>query len=726
MKQVFRRVIDSKGIVQVRELPAPACGDNQVLIRTHFTAISAGTEGATLSKTFPELVRQTLSDPWMRSAVKNLVFGASPIITKNIVWDETTLMRAIGYSGSGTVLEVGNNVDGFSPGDRVAFAAQGHAEIVAPSQNFTVPVPDNVSLEEASLVTIGGIAMQGVRRAEIQLGESVVVFGLGLVGQITAQLVHAAGGHVIGIDINPQRLADLKKLIPACSTVNSQEVDPVQAIHDLTGGYGGDAVLICAASKEPVIANQAMKMCRKQARVVFVGLVKMDLERMPFFRNELDLRFSRAYGPGVMDPAYESGRVDYPYHYVRWTEQRNLAEVLRLISEKRLNVDHLIAGKFSVDDAQGAYDALYGGQLNGPVALLQYRTDVAADGQPKRKIQQHSPGGGSGKVRVGVIGCGNFTRSTHIPNLSNHPEVEVAAIASSSGTNAVSIVERFKIPYSTTDYHEILNDPAIDAVLIATRHNLHGPIASEALRAGKHVFVEKPAVLNWDQYRELEKAVGDAGRIFCVGYNRRFSPLALKLKGQLNSELPMLINYQVSIPEVPPDHWTLDPVEGGGRLIGEAEHFFDFLNYLTDSEPRRVTAQCITKASESIHSQYNFIVSLDYGNRANATVVYTSYAPPGTPREVITVSQCGRSFSLEDFKKLSVSGQRRIKLFSGFGDMGHRQELNQFILAVRGQTTTMDVANPLAASRISLQALDDLEAGTMATMPATQSGDSSS
>ncbi len=705
MRQVFRRVLDPKGKIQIEEVPSPGCGPDQVLVDTRYTVISVGTEGATLSKTFPELVKQSLQDPWMRNAVKNLILGASPQAIKNIVWDEITQLRAIGYSGSGIALEVGKNVRDISPGDKVAFAAQGHAEIVASSGNLTVPIPENVSLKDASFVTLGGIAMQGVRRAEIQLGEKVAVIGLGLVGQIVAQLIHAAGGHVIGIDVNPQRLDELKEILPHAQLVNASEHDPVQMVTSLTGNFGADAVIICAASKDSLIANQAMKMSRKQGRVVFVGIVKMDLERMPFFRNELDLRFSRAYGPGSYDSDYDAGRIDYPKHYVRWTEKRNLEEFIQLMAEGRVKVNTLIGGVFQLDDAQKAYDSISDGSLLKTAALLEYKESPPENISQKQSIQSRVTT--TGNIRIGIIGCGNFTRSTHIPNLHNNNDFLVRGVASATGTSAASIGSRYGIEYSTTDYKELLKDQEIDAVLVATRHNLHGPIACEALAAGKHVFVEKPAVLNWAQHNQLREILEKTDRVYMVGYNRRYAPLSVQLKEYTNSTLPVIINYHVCIPEVPPDHWTLNKTEGGGRLVGEAEHFFDFCNFIASGNTPSVSADCILIGGQTPESQYNFTVNLNYDSKALATVTYTSYAAPGSPREKITVMQSQQTMVLEDFKKLTISGKVKKSHRNQFGDMGHKAELEHFASLIKESRRTSTV-ELLTASRISLTAMDTL------------------
>ncbi|MGI9295546.1 MAG: bi-domain-containing oxidoreductase, partial [Pseudomonadales bacterium] len=534
--------------------------------------------------------------------------------------------------------------------------------------------------------------------------------GLGLVGLLVAQLVAAAGSQVVGVDVNKERLAMLARLVPDAELVNSAELDPVETVRGLSGGYGADKVIICAASKDTEIANQAMKMARKQGIVVFVGIVKMHLERMPFFRNELDIRFSRAYGPGVMDPEYEKGNVDYPRQYVRWTQQRNLTEFLRLISVGKVDIKPLIGGVFKVEDAQSAYDKLYDGSLGGISALLEYSDtqELLADNTRTHVSNLHTQSK-SDKISIGIIGCGNFTRSTHIPNLHDNEDFQIAAIASSTGVNAVAITKRFEVPYSTTDYQEILDDPNIDAVMIATRHNLHGEIACKALAAGKHVFVEKPAVLNWQQHQALLQARENSDKVYMVGYNRRYSPLAAQLKSLLQEDLQLIVQYQVCVPEIPDDHWTLNPEEGGGRLIGEAEHFFDFINYLAGREATSVSARCLQREIETKETQFNFSVDIDYANKAFGSVTYTSFAAPGSARETITVYQNGQTLVIEDFKKLIVKGKKTKTLRNAFGDMGHKAELKAFAGLVKGEHTMAGTLHPLAASNISLLAMDYLK-----------------
>lgn len=706
MKQVFRRVLDKKGVINVENVPSPQLGANNVLIETSYTLISAGTEGATLSKTFPELVKQTLQDPWMREAVKKLIFGANPILTGNIVWDETTLMRAIGYSGSGRVSSLGSNVTTFKPGDRVAFAAAGHAEIVAPSKNFVVPIPNQVSDQEAAFVTVGGIALQGVRRAEVQLGELIVVYGLGLIGLLTAQIAAAAGANVIGIDISADQIELFKSLVPDGIGINAREVDIIEVVKDITGGHGADGTIICASSSDKKIANDAMKMCRKQGRVVFVGIVKMNLERMPFFQNELDIKFSRAYGPGVMEPEYEKGRLDYPYHYIRWTQQRNLAAFLELIARKKVNVQPLIAATFSIDEAQAAFDSLYKKTFKGGSVLLEYAQDSK---KFDATITINQPQYIQGKISFGVIGAGNFTRTTHLPNLHKHPKIKINAIASKTGHNAASLVNRYEVNYSTSDYHEIINDTNVEAVLISTRHDTHCDIAVAALKANKHVMLEKPAALSFEEYDALHQSISQSNAAFMVAYNRRYSALAKKLKASLSNELPMIIHYNVAIPEVPSSHWTLDSIEGGGRLIGEAEHFFDFFNFLSELVPTSIEADALIRPKETSKNTINFTVKVKYGDHALCHLNYTSIASSKMPREEIIVHQANKTYRLTDFKTLEINGASRSSKKKLFSEYGHQEEINHFVELVAGGINRADPDILLLASHIALTAQQQLD-----------------
>jgi predicted dehydrogenase/threonine dehydrogenase-like Zn-dependent dehydrogenase len=698
MKQVVRRVIDKKGMVAVEEIPTPNMGENQVLISTHYSLISSGTELATVDKNPVELAKQTLQDPWMRSAVKNLIFSGGIRQTLDTVANELTLFRIIGYSGSGVVIDKGRNVEDIKIGDRVAFAAQGHAEQVAAYANHVVRVPDTVDLKSSAFVTVGGIALQGVRRSKCTIGEWVVVYGLGLVGQLAVQILLAAGAKVIGIDLSESRI-ELAEKLGLKYSVNPGTEDVVNAVLRITNGKGADSTIICAFSKEPVIANNAMKMTRKQGRVVFVGLVKMDLERMPFFVNELDLSFSRAYGPGSYDSAYEKGRVDYPYHYVRWTEKRNLEEVIRLIKDDRIKIEPLIDSVFPLDEVQAAFDKIKAGDMKSVAMLLAYSQEKEV--KTRVQIRETTAAAKKDVINIGVIGVGNFTRNVHIPNLSRIAGYSIRGLCSASGTNAASVAKRFKVDYVTSDYHEVLKDPQIDMVLIATRHNLHSRIAIEAAKAGKHIFVEKPVAMNMEELEAVKAAVTESGVYLMIGYNRRYSHAAQQAKKYV-AQLPIMIKYTVNIQNLPDSHWTLDPLEGGGRLIGEADHFFDLMNFFSDSRPVDIQAHAFPVREDAKEGLFNFMVQVKYENNSIGQLMYTSLGGPTVPRESVELF-CGSKYvQIIDFKKLLVNG----KIKSRKSDMGHFEEMAWFrkVMSSDDSAERERLLNSFDASWITLKA----------------------
>jgi len=712
LKQIYRRVIDSRGKIRVEDVPVPVAGPDQVLIAVRHSVISSGTEVASIQKSAPELAKQVLKDPWLRAAVKNTVLSGGVSSTVDRIVDELTRFRLIGYSGAGVVVEKGVNVHGLQMGDRVAYAGQGHAEMVCASRNHVVKVPDGVDLREAAFMTVGGIAIQGVRRSGVHLGEVAAVIGLGLVGQLTCQVLRAAGAVVIGIDVNTERIT-LAQSLGAHHTVDASSTDPVEEVLRLTNGSGTDVTIICAGSRKSEIANQALRMTRKQGRVTVVGIVGMNLERMPFFLNELDFVFSRAYGPGSYDAAYETGRVDYPFHYVRWTEQRNLGEFIRLLADKKVCTLPLIGRAFPLDQAQEAYDYIQSDEMKGVAALLDFGDEapplarrVWGAAKP-REIKDRV-------VHVAVIGCGNFARGFHIPNLHRIQGYKIRALAAATGTNVASLVDRYGVDYFTTDHRETLRDEEVDLVVITTRHNLHAPIASEAARAGKHIIVEKPMAMTVEQCQEVASAVSGSGVHFSVGYNRRYSSLARRLKALITSG-PLMIRYAVNVQRIPQEHWTMDPIEGGGRLIGECDHFFDFCNYLAGAAPESVFAQCILNPEQDILQQVNFVVQVRYADGSLASLQYTDMGHPSVPRERVEVFTGQSVLMLDDFKVLTLWGRERRTWKVRGGDLGHREELESFLRLLKGSTRQEDAVVGLRegvlANLCSLRAVESLCTG---------------
>ena len=707
MKQVLRRVIDKQGKICIEDIPAPVCGPDQVLVSTRYTLISSGTELATLKKTPGELVKQTIEDPWMRNAVKGTLASGGIKNTLDRVFDELYLYRVLGYSGAGIAIEVGKNVHHIRPGDPVAFAAQGHAEIVAPYKNHVVKVPDEMDLKHAAFVTVGGIALQGIRRAQVSLGEYVVVIGLGLVGQITAQLLLAAGIQVIGIDVD-QKCLDIAGQLGVKHLIHAKEYNPVEKVISITEGQGADVTMITAGSSQKIIANQAMQLTRKQGRVVFVGIVKMELERKPFFLNELDLCFSRAYGPGSYNNAYEKGRVDFPYEYIRWDISRNLKEFIRLVDEKRIDLNALISEVCPFDQAQGIFEKIKNHQLGSVAAVLSY----APSPDTERMTVIHRAASpikkSSGTVNVGVVGVGNHTRGVMLPLFQSIKGYRLAALCSASGTTAASVAKKYQVDFVTSDYKEVLNHQDIDMVFIATRHNLHAQIAIEAAQAGKHILVEKPMAMSLDELERVASAVRAAEVRFAVGHNRRYSRVITAVKKEI-SDFPLIMRYTVSIKHLPATHWTLDPVEGGGRLLGESDHFFDLFNYFAASKPVDVRGHCIRYVDQTAASQFNFMVQIQYENQSMAQLLYTSRAHASLPRERLEIFVNGKVVQINDFKSCEIISDTPASRKMGTADMGHKKELEEFLKLVKGEASEMaGLEDGYRATWIALKAMESM------------------
>jgi predicted dehydrogenase len=672
-------VIDRRGRVLVADLPVPHVGPDQVLVQSHYSLISSGTEMGTLSKTPTELVRQTISDPWMRHVVKQTILATGPSQTARRVWHEMITPREIGYSGAGTVLALGDRVEGLEIGQTVAYAASGHAEVAAPSVNHVVPVPDGVDLRHAAFVTVGGIAMQSLRRADLKFGETVAIYGLGLVGQLCASIAKAAGCVVVGIDINP-KANELARAAGAALVVNPSEPEWKRRILDFTGKNGVDATVICASSDSQEIINSAMEITRRQGRVVLVGYVKLDIHPKNFLYREIDLRYSRAYGPGSYDPNYEKGRVDYPFGYVRWTEKRNLEEFIRLVAAGAVNPEPLIAGVYPIARAQEPFDAIRERKLPGVAALISYGS--APDRSRTMQIKPRPKR--DGKVGISLIGFGNHVLSKHLPNLKSKRDVELRGIASATARNASVVAKGLGATMITTDVDELLADEGTDAVMICSSQPEHYEHIRAAVSASKAVFIEKPMVTRLDDFGQLLQLMAVQPTLVTLGLNRRYSPLVDTLRKSLNSPVDF-VEYVIAQPFVPPEHWTLDPVDGGGRLITEGEHFIDLCNLLIGKRPVSVTARALGQVPDDIRTLCNFSITLHYDGAA-ATIVFDECGAPGFPRERLSVFAHGQVAILDDFAKLTEFGQRKKSRGTGLHkSMGHAEELEQFVRAVQGK-----------------------------------------
>jgi predicted dehydrogenase/threonine dehydrogenase-like Zn-dependent dehydrogenase len=683
----------------------PGC----VLVAVAYSLISAGTEMSSLQSSSESLIKKALKQPEKVNKLLKMVQKQGLKNAFDFVEGKLSSVSALGYSCSGTVIQVAADITDIHPGDRVACAGAGkanHAEWVVVPRNLVTRIPDGVSLRDAASTTLGAIAMQGVRRADLRLGEWAAVIGLGLLGQITVQLLRASGVNVIGFDLEPARVEKAKSAGLTYGFI-SNEIDPVVEVQRLTQKYGVDAAIITAASKSDVIVQQAVQMTRKKGKVVVVGAVGMGLRRSPLYEKEIDFLISCSYGPGRYDPTYEEKGVDYPYAYVRWTENRNMAEYLNLIENRQVNFSSLVDAEFSIDQAVEAYASLQA--PHPPTAVLFHYP--AAD-QPPTENENHkipltsTSKAKSGIIRVAVVGAGSFAQSMHLPNLKQLPSLyHLQAVVSKTGLNARNVGTQFGAKYATTDYQDVLNDPDVDMVMICTRHNLHAQQIIQAAQAGKAVFVEKPMALTLKEIDEIEKTLAQHPVPFMVGFNRRFSPSATRAKEILsNNPGPLMLMYRVNAGYIPLNHWVHGS-EGGGRIIGEACHMLDLLKYLVSpAKVESYQSTAIRPSQDHLSASDNVTISIRYADGSVATLLYTSLGTADFPKEYLEIYAGDRVLVMDDFKSLRVHGASLKGWQSDIQDKGHINELRAFAAYVAGKADApISLSDLIETTRLTIQ-----------------------
>jgi len=678
----MKQVLISKGKVFVDEVPTPIVTDDAILVKVGFSVISPGTEISGITKSGGSVIRKAIKQPDKVKKIFDKVKSQGALSAFSFVKEQLEITRGTGYSCSGTVIEVGKNLKHLKVGDRVACAGANHAEIVCVPKNLAAVLPDNVDLDEAAFVAIGAIAMQGVRRANVSLGENVAVIGLGLIGQLTAQILKIAGCRVIGIDLDRHRIDTVLQLSCDFGFVSDSEV--VQRVKNQTDGVGVDSVIICAATSDNTPVEQAVSMSRKKGKVVVVGAVGMNVPRRDFYEKELDFLISTSYGPGRYDNDYEQNGIDYPIGYVRWTENRNMQEFLRLLSEKKLDVGTLISKIFSIEEAQQAYILLQEPN-HKPLALLLKYSDTESDSVviSKRRIEVSPKRMHKEKIRVAVLGCGAFAKSFHLPNLQKIDDYEIVAVVAKSGNNAKQIAKQYRALYATTDYREVLEDDEIDLVVIATRHNLHAEMAINAAKAGKAIMMEKPMALCQQELNELVEVLRETKVPFMIGFNRRFSPFFTKIKEELQSKQnPWVISYRVNAGYFQPEHWIYKE-EGGGRIIGECCHFLDLCNVFADSEPSEISASFIDPKTKNFSKTDNFNATIKYCDGTVASLLYTSLGNRAFSKERIEIFADNKVCVIDDFRKLTIFGDKKEVLKVKIMNKGHYEELVEFARAIR-------------------------------------------
>lgn len=673
------------GQAKVLDVPEPVVRPGGILVRTSHSLISAGTESASLGGGRREsLVIKAIRNPELVKKVMNRMSTHGVTDTLEMVRSRISSEQATGYSCAGTVIEVGPGVDRFRPGDRVCCCGAGYANHAALNfvpQNLAARLPDSVTFEEGAFGTLGAIALQGVRRCAPALGDRVVVLGLGLLGQLTSQLLNASGAVVIGVDVRSERVERARSLgMKEGFTVS--ERDFVAGVLERTDGRGADAVIVTAAGGNPALLNQAFDACRKKARVVLVGDIPIRIQRDKIYKKEIDFLISTSYGPGRYDEEYEEKGRDYPFAYVRWTEGRNLEEVARLIGSGILAVRPLIDHVFKVQQAADAYASL-SSEARPIGVLLEYGLEKPNEADrptwyiSRRPAKRNIPS----QLSVGVVGYGNYFRSTLLPLLRAHSGFCLATVCSRDGLKVRGAVERDGFQRGTTDYRELLADPDIDVVYIATRHSEHYAMARDAVEAGKAVFVEKPMTMTSEEGRALADLVARRKAILTVGFNRRLSPHAAELKRLLAPIAgAKTLVYRVNAGPLPPDHWLLDAEEGGGRLLGEGVHFFDFLNFLVGSRPVRVEA-----VAPRANSRNEGSILMEFADGSTVgIVIYSGSGCPDAGKERVEVFAGGATLVLDDYRRLQAYGINHKPFQTRTVEKGQREQLENFYRALRG------------------------------------------
>lgn len=699
MKQLLVR----SGKVFLQDVPAPVAGPKNVLVRVERSCVSVGTEMAGVKMSGLPLYRRALKQPHHVKRVLQLMRDQGVARVYKQVKGKLDAGLPTGYSAAGTVIAVGSEVDGIAVGDRVACAGAGvanHAEVIDVPVNLCVPVPQQVSFDAAATVTLGAIAMQGVRRAQPTLGETVVVIGLGILGQITAQLLTANGCRVIGTDVDNKRIATaLENGLD--HGINPNDGNLVDNIVKLTDGFGADAAIITAASASSDILAQAFQSCRKKARVVIVGDVGLNMARSDIYTKELDVLISCSYGPGRYDPVYEEEGGDYPLAYVRWTENRNMGEYLRLIAAGRIRLDNMLQEPYAIDRAEEAYGRLAGEGEKPLLVLLQYPHREEA---VRSVLQIAPPKPVDGRIKIAVVGAGSFAQGMHLPNLKKlGDKFDLRTVVSRTGLSARTAAERFGFGTASTDFQAVIDDPQIDLVLIATRHDLHAEMTLAALKAGKHVFVEKPTSMTEEGLDAIEAfyAANPNGPLLMTGFNRRFAPAVSAAREAIKGRLsPMIVNYRMNAGYIPSDHWVHGP-HGGGRNIGEACHIYDLFNALTGSQPVEVQARSIVPASGHWRRDDNFVATVRYADGSLCTLTYTSLGSKEFPKERFDIFVDGKVLVLDDYKRLEVTGAKGG--WKGLTiEKGQLEELAALAEAFKpGGKWPISLADQVSATRVS-------------------------
>lgn len=712
MRQISQNY--KSGEIRLERTNIPAVRAGGVLVRTCYSVVSAGTEGMKVKEGKMSYLGKAIARPDQVKKVLATLRQQGPAATYQKVMNKLDKLTPLGYSLSGEVVAIGAGAEEFRVGQRVACAGAGyanHAEINFIPKNLVVAVPDGVAMRHAAFATVGAIALQGFRQSEVQLGETVLVIGLGLLGQLLVQILRAAGMHAIGVDPVAQR-CELAIRCGASAALAPEDAALQGVVTRFTNGYGADAVFITAggASNEPL--QLAVELARDRARIIDIGKTRLDLPWNECYLKELDFRFSRSYGPGRYDPVYEEQGIDYPIAYVRWTERRNMAAFLDLVAQGRVSLDLIMPSVRSFDEAEHVYAEIAAGKVDGLATVFEYAPETDTDRArsfvaPKRIAPVRAAH--SGKVRLGIVGAGNYALTMLLPHLAADSNVILQSVATASGLSGEDATRKFGFRNATTDFREIIQSTDVDAVLIATRHSSHAAMVAEALRAGKAVYVEKPLAMNIEQVRQIRKAVLESGNDrLMVGFNRRFAPILGDIAARFaNTETPVTMHYRIHAGRLEAGSWYLDEREGP-RFTGEGGHFLDTLAFISGSRPVSVYAQTLRPSKATVDDLQNVAVLIQFENGAIGNILYLTQGGTTTPKEYLEVFGGGRTAQMHNFESIVYHEGERTGKSRHRVNKGQREEMSAFIDSVHNSRPML----------ISLASLLDT---TLATLAVAQS-----
>lgn len=689
----MKQGIVKKGKVLAENIPTPVVSDGSVLIKVAYSCISAGTEMTSVNTSKQSIVQRALNSP---EEVKTAIeFAKANGIAKTIQRVKGVLDggKQTGYSASGEVVAIGKGVTNFQIGDKVAAAGAGianHAEFIDVPINLVMPVPKGMDLKYASTVTLGGIALQGVRRIDLRLGETCVVVGAGILGLLGLQMLKKSGVQVIVSDFDQKRL-DLAKELGADLVINPSQEDLLKTVSSFTGGYGADGVLFTAATSSSKPLSESFKMCRKKGKVVLVGVVGMEIERGDIYAKELDFLISTSYGPGRYDSNYEEKGLDYPFAYVRWTENRNMTEYLRLVHQDYINIEGLIDSIYSIEKITEAFNSLQKEGEKPIIVLLDYTQSSNKELNSKIIISNKTVS--KETINVGLIGAGSFATGMHLPNMKKlKGKYNLKGVMSRTGFKAKTVADQFEAEYATANFDDILNDSNIDLVLIATRHDSHAELVLKSLKAGKHTFVEKPLAVNQTELDLIKEFYNQPGEkpVLMTGFNRRFSQFATEIKKHTDKRInPLFIQYRMNAGHIPLDHWVH---EHGGRIVGEACHLIDLMTFFTASKMTSISVEKISPNNDKISASDNVSIVLKYEDGSVCNIQYFAVGSKQVSKEYMEVHFDGNTIVMDDYKSLKGYGVKVKEISIGRSDKGQKEELEALYETLKGTKKDWPIA----------------------------------